>query len=316
MREPIHFILSTSDFGAGTKGAADGPLAVQDKLVAAGIASDSFEVLQPLFGNSKVAENIGAKYIDNLLDTMTQLSEKVTSVIEQHRFPILLSGDHSNAIGGLSGLKEMNADKTIGVIWIDAHADIHSPYTTPSGNLHGMPLAALAGLDNLELKNKEISEDVAYYWNELKHLGFHHISPKFNLDNLVLIGVRDAEDEEWDILERSGVKVFEPEHIKSLGMPNVIEQAVKQLENCDLIYVSFDADSLDPTISTGTGTKAENGLTIEDAKCVFEQLFANKKVKAFEITEVNPNLDSPESSKMADVIAELLLHGLKQNNLM
>lgn len=303
------FILSTSDIGAGKSGAAGGPVAVKDQAESLGIVINEFELVN---NGTMLTHNMPhdyGKHIEDVVEAMNRLNDKVSQTIAKQRFPIILSGDHSNAIGGLSGLKNTFADKRIGVIWIDAHADLHSPYTTPSGNIHGMPLAALAGLDHDNLKRNNVDEVTAYYWNELKHLGYHHVSPKFDLKDLVLIGVRDAEDEEWNIIENSGVKTFTPDDIRAIGMEQVINETLLYLKDCDLLYVSFDADSLDPTISTGTGTTAPDGLSIAQAELIFGQLMQHPKTGVFEITEVNPSLDT-EGKAMAAVIAGLLSKGL------
>lgn len=304
------FILSSYDIGAGKQGAADGPVAVKDSIIGHGVNKDDFILLNNALTQKDFDGTFThAKYIDIVLKNSKKLEAQVVSVFNSKRIPIILSGDHSNAIGGLSGLKNANPDKTIGVIWIDAHADIHSPYTTPSGNLHGMPLAALAGLDNREVAINSITEKETYYWNELKKLGIEAISPKFDLKNLVFIGIRDAEDQEWEIIEKMGIKTFEPDDIRAFGIQNVLEQTLAYIDGCDLIYVSFDADSLDPEISVGTGTPSPDGLKKEEASIIFKTLMQHPKLGAFEITEVNPNLDE-NGKEMAKIIADLIIKAI------
>lgn len=307
-KHPI-FILSQSDIGAGKSGAAQGPQAVKDELESLGIVVNKFEVLDNRSFNTVNLSHDYGKHIEGIVEAMQQLNDKVLEQVNKQLFPIILSGDHSNAIGGLSGLKNAHPDKTIGVIWIDAHADLHSPYTTPSGNMHGMPLAALAGIDNLEMKKNLVSDTVAYYWNELKALGTHKISPKFDIKDLVLIGVRDAEEEEWGIIKRLGVTTFEPEDIRTHGIAEVINLALAKLAHCDMLYVSFDADSLDPSVSTGTGTTSPDGLSVEQAETIFKTFMAHPKLGAFEITEVNPSLDT-NGKAMAKVVGQLIATGL------
>ncbi len=307
-KHPI-FILSQCDIGAGKSGAAQGPQAVKDELESIGLVINEFEVLDNRSFNTVNLSHDYGKHIEGIVEAMQALNDKVVQSINNQRFPIILSGDHSNAIGGLSGLKNANPDKTIGVIWIDAHADLHSPYTTPSGNMHGMPLAALTGMDNQEMQKNAVSEDLAYYWNELKQLGLNKIAPKFDIKDLVLIGVRDAEEEEWGIIRRMGVTTFEPQDIKTQGIEQVLQKTLSTLAHCDILYVSFDADSLDPTISTGTGTTAPDGLTIAQAELIFKHLMAEEKLGAFEITEVNPSLDT-NGKAMAKVVGQLIATGL------
>jgi len=304
------FILSSYDIGAGKQGAADGPVAIKDSIIGHGVSKEDFILLNNALTQKDFDDTFThAKYIDIVLENSKKLEAQIVSVFNSKRMPIILSGDHSNAIGGLSGLKNANPEKTIGVIWIDAHADIHSPYTTPSGNLHGMPLAALAGLDNQEIAINSITEKEIYYWNELKKLGIAAISPKFDLKNLVFIGIRDAEDQEWEIIEKMGIKTFEPDDIRAFGIQNVLEQTLTYLEGCDLIYVSFDADSLDPEISLGTGTPSPDGLKKEEASIIFKTLMQHPKLGAFEITEVNPNLDE-NGKEMAKIIADLIIKAI------
>jgi arginase len=303
------FILSGSDIGAGKAGAADGPEAVKDEMESLGIVIDQVEIMDKRSLNIHNLSHAYGRHIEDVLETMKLLNDKVEGVIGKNGFPVILSGDHSNAIGAMSGLKNANAGKRIGVIWVDAHADLHSPYTTPSGNIHGMPLAALAGMDHQELRKNDVEEDVAYYWNELKHLGHDHISPKFDLKDLVLIGVRDAEKEEWEIIRRTGVRTFEPDDIRAKGIKAILAETLDTLKNCDIIYVSFDADSLDPDVSTGTGTTAPDGLSLEQAETIFSTLMSEPKLGAFEITEVNPSLDT-KGKEMAKVVAHLIQHGL------
>lgn len=306
----VHFILSTSDKGAGKSGASIGPLAVKDELSHLGFPVHEFEILDNNFKlNTQYLDDSYGKNIDSIVDAMLALNNSVINTIQKQKSPIILSGDHSNAIGGLSGLKNANPNKTIGVIWIDAHADLHSPYTTPSGNIHGMPLAALAGLNHNELQKNEVAEDIAYYWNELKNLGVANISPKFDLKDLILIGVRDAEDEEWEIIEKAGVTTYEPDDIRTKGIDAVLKESIEKLAHCDLLYISFDADSLDPEISTGTGTTAPDGLSIEQAEIIFKTFMHHPKTGTFEITEVNPNLDT-NGQAMAKVISQLLYKSL------
>ncbi len=172
-----------------------------------------------------------------------------------------------------------------------------------------MPLAALSGQDNEQLKKNEVPEDVSYYWNELKKLGVLQLSPKFDLKDLVFIGIRDAEKEEWDMIEKMGVRTFEPQDIREHGIYYVLNQSLKHLEACDMLYISFDADSLDPEVSVGTGTTAPDGLNIPEAEIIFSMLLNHPKTGAFEITEINPNLDV-KGKEMAKVIAHLLHYGL------
>lgn len=307
-REAI-FILAEYDAGASKKGAAEGPPAVQAEMEKTGLHLGEYRVLSGVSASPVAEDHHFAKNIHHILSSSAHLCNEVKDTISAEALPVLLSGDHSNAIGGMSGLREAYPGKRIGVIWIDAHADLHSPYTTPSGNVHGMPLAALSGLDNEQDKKNEVPVSTRDYWNRLKALGDHAISPKFDLGDLVFIGIRDAEAEEWDVIAKHGIAKFETDDIRSMGMAEVLERSLEHLGHCDILYVSFDADSLDPSVSVGTGTIAAHGINKEEAMEVFKTLLNHPKLGVFEVTEVNPSLDGA-GEKMAEVIASLFRAGL------
>jgi len=306
----VVYILSCFDIGAGKKGAADGPVAVKNQLLENGIQIEHCVVLNDNCEKELIGNNYQfAKKIDKVLNNSIQLESSLFEIVKKGEFPIVLSGDHSNAIGAISGLKNAHPDKRIGVIWVDAHADLHSPFTTPSGNLHGMPLAVLTGIDNQNKSINAVTEQEITHWNQLKHLGQQNISPKIELKDIVFIGLRDAEDEEWNTIREKGVKAFEPKAISEMGIESIISQSFDYLKDCDLFYVSFDADSLDPNLSTGTGTPSPDGLKITEAESIFKAVFKHPKLGAIEITEVNPNLQQGEN-EMATIISRLLIAGI------
>jgi arginase len=306
----VVYILSCFDIGAGKKGAADGPLAVKNQLIENGIHIEQCVVLNENCDEELDGNNYQfAKKIDKVLNNSIQLESSLFEIVKKGEFPIVLSGDHSNAIGAISGLKNAHPDKRIGVIWVDAHADLHSPYTTPSGNLHGMPLAVLTGIDNQGISTNAVTEEEVAVWNQLKQLGQQNICPKIALKDIVFIGLRDAEEAEWQTIRERGVLAFEPEEIASSGIESIIIKSFDYLKDCDLFYVSFDADSLDPKLSTGTGTPSPDGLKISEAESIFKAVFKHPKLGALEITEVNPNLQQGEN-EMATIISRLLIAGI------
>lgn len=277
---------------------------MQAEMEKAGMHLGEYRVLSGISADVAAEDHHYAKHIQHILSSSAHLCNEVRDAADSGMLPVLLSGDHSNAIGGMSGLKEAYPGKRIGVIWIDAHADLHSPYTTPSGNIHGMPLAALSALDNEQDKKNEVPVITRDYWNRLKTLGDNAISPKFSLEDLVFIGIRDAEAEEWDVIAKHGIAKFETDDIRRMGMKEVLDRSLLHLGQCDILYVSFDADSLDPSVSVGTGTIAGNGINREEAAEVFKTLLNHPKLALFEVTEVNPSLDG-NGEKMAVVIASL-----------
>lgn len=309
MNKPFEIIKATSEIGAGKPGAGNGPSAVLDELLQ--LRPDIFGkllVLEVEDQNNKALDadvfHPHAHNIQALTRAMKILTQSVESSLENHNHPIILSGDHSNAIGAVSGFKNHYSQMDIGIIWVDAHLDLHSPYTTPSGNIHGMALNALIGMDNIACKEQDPTEDTLERWRELNRLGSKNISPKVKPENIVFIGIRDYEPEEWSLVENEGMHVFTPNHIQEKGIANIVELALEKLKSCGVIYVSFDVDSMDPSISAGTGTPVPGGLTIEEAEVVFDKLFLHPKVGAFEITEVNPSLE--ENNAMAKATAALL----------
>jgi arginase len=217
-------------------------------------------------------------------------------------FPLIMAGDHSTAYGTMAGIKKANPKKRLGVIWIDAHADFHTPFTTPSGNMHGMPIAMACGFDNFECKVNDPRGETLDYWEQIKNVGMQ--GPKINTEDLVYIAVLDLEKPENYLINKYNINFIEVEDVRKLGSQAIAKKALKMLAHCDLIYVSFDVDSIDSRFSTGTGTPVPNGLTIEEAKLLNLELCKDPKVCAWEIVEVNPTLDT--ENRMAESAFEIM----------
>jgi arginase len=190
----------------------------------------------------------------------------------------------------------------LGVIWIDAHADLHTPFTTPSGNMHGMPLAMTSQTDNRECQINEPSEETLMFWERIKNIGGNF--PKINLEDIVFISVRDTESPEDFLIEKHGIKNFKTKEVRELGIQEVAKQSLEILKDCDQIYISFDVDSLDSSISVGTGTPVPDGLTVKEAIELNAELIKDKRVCCWEIVEVNPTLDTENT--MAENAFEVL----------
>ncbi|HNP95182.1 MAG TPA: arginase, partial [Cyclobacteriaceae bacterium] len=206
------------------------------------------------------------------------------------------------AYGTIAGIKKANPKKRLGVIWIDAHADIHTPYTTPSGNMHGMPVAMACDIDNLECKINDPKSETIEYWEQIKNVGIP--GAKTNPDDFVYIAVRDLEKPENYLINKYGMGFITTEEVKKMGAAKAAEEALKILEHCELIYVSFDVDSIDSRFSTGTGTPVPNGLTVDEAKMLNQELAKSPKLCAWEIVEVNPTLDT--ENRMAESAFEIM----------
>ncbi len=245
-----------------------------------------------------------AKYIDSVLQTYKRISNTVEQTLELGMFPLLLAGDHSNAGGTIAGIKAAYPDKTLGVIWVDAHADIHSPYTTPSGNMHGMPLAASLAEDNLDCKVNEPDQETIFFWEALKKVGTDQ--PKIKHQHIVYIVTRSYEKPEVYLFDKHNIKNFTYPEVIAKGIEQVAEEALRRLQDCDLIYVSFDVDSLDSKFSKGTGTPVEVGLNVTQAKELCFHLVNHPKVICFEMVEINPTLDAENT--MAQNAFDILEH--------
>jgi len=230
------------------------------------------------------------------------VAESVQHVLKTGRFPLILAGDHSSAAGTLVGLQQALPGKRLGVVWIDAHADLHSPYTTPSGNMHGMPLAMACGIDNFECKVNDPKGETTDYWEQIKNVGTP--GPKILPEDIVYISVRDFEKPENYLINKYNINFIETEDVKKAGPIVIAQRTLQMLSHCDLIYISFDVDSMDSRISAGTGTPVPNGLTVDEARALNVALCKDPRVCAWEICEVNPTLDT--ENRMAENAFEIL----------
>lgn len=302
----IKIIEVRSEIGAGTRGASLGVDAI--KVAALDFMSSLFvniptEVIPD--ENRLLYEPVESPYAKRIkgIHTMYErVSQSVNETLKSGLFPIVLAGDHSTAGGTIAGIKIAKPKGRLGVIWIDAHADMHTPYTTPSGNMHGMPLAASLGEDNIEHKTHKLDGNTVEWWNKIKNLG--KIQPKILPEDIVFIGLRDYEKEEEALLKKYNIKVIPVQEVRKKGVEHIVRQTLLHLSNCEDIYVSFDVDSLDSSISRGTGTPVSNGLREREAEDILATLMQNHKICCFEITEVNPTLD--KENLMAEIAFNIL----------
>ena len=302
----LKIIEVKSEIGAGTRGASLGVEAI--KIASLDLNSDFFKqfesvevenVNELLFDGAKHSY---AKFIDGVMIMEERVCLEVYETIWEEYFPMIIAGDHSTAYGTIAGIKKADPKTRLGVIWIDAHADFHTPFTTPSGNMHGMALAMACGIDNLECKVNDPRGETLDYWEQIKNVGLP--GPKIYPEDIVFIAVRDLEKPENYLVNKYNVNFIETEDVKKLGPAKISEKALQMLDHCDLIYISFDVDSLDSRISTGTGTPVPNGLTVEEARTLNAELAKSPKVCAWEIVEVNPTLDT--ENRMAESAFEIL----------
>ncbi|SIT86349.1 arginase [Pontibacter indicus] len=290
----IKLIEVRSELGAGTRGASMGIDALRVACLDKGcdyfkrFNSISVPDLNYTLFDKDLFPN--AHHIDSILSVHKNIANAVEQTLELDMFPLVLSGDHSNAHGTIAGIKAAYPDKTLGVIWIDAHADIHSPYTSPSGNVHGMPLAMALNLDNLERQINDPEPETIFFWNSLKKLAYP--GPKMKPEHLVYVVVRDTEEPEDYLMEKHGIKNFTYAEFTQKGAARVAAEALERLRDCDIIYVSFDVDSLDSKFSKGTGTPVEVGLRVEEAQELNYHLLQDPRIVCYEMTEINPTLDT------------------------
>lgn len=304
----IKLLKNRSDIGAGTRGSDLGI----DALEIAAINQDNDFFHRHLFQdivthNETIYQkntNSFAKRIEHVAEQCNRVCDAVSTALLQNYFPVVLSGDHSSALGTISGIKKAHPNKKLGVVWIDAHADIHSPYTSPSGNIHGMPLAAALSFDHKHLQVNEISEDTIRYWNILKSIGT--TDPKLKPESLVYFGLRDFEPAEKQVIEEASISNFTVEQLREKGLQNILTAIIKKFEDVDEIYISFDVDSMDcDQISYGTGTPVKSGFLPDEINQIFEQLLSTNKVVCLEIAEINPLLDN-KGNKMAETAFQIL----------
>ncbi|MCO5273749.1 MAG: arginase [Flavobacteriales bacterium] len=309
----VRLIEAASEIGAGTRGTSLGMGALR---VAA------WKMGSELFGHAEESilrdendvmyeddtQSPNAHHIDGLIRFESDLAFEVYKFQRNNVFPIIVGGDHSIAIGSVSGTKMAHPGERIGVIWIDAHADMHSPWTTPSGNVHGMPLALLM---NIEMKGQNRPRMFTLdAWDRLRKIGGNE--PKLSPQDLVIIGLRDYEKEEEAIIKEHNIKVVTVEQLRKTGPDAVVKDVLAYLAPCGKLHVSFDVDSLDPSISVGTGTPVPEGLFLDEARTLLTGFCSDPKTVALDVVEINPALDTRNA--MAEnvlTVMEPLFHILR-----
>jgi len=299
-KQNVSIIGFPMDLGADRRGVDMGPSALriaglQTKLEALGYrVEDNGDIKIEIMERQKI-KNPKLKYLDEIIKTSRLLAEKVERVLDKGDFPICLGGDHSMALGTISGIASFCKKRKLrlGVIWIDAHSDMNTDETSPTGNIHGMPLAALMGLGCDELVNL---------------LGF---SPKLYPENCVLIGIRSIDEAEKVNIKKLKVPIYTMNDIDKLGIHRIIAKVLKQFrEKVDHIHISFDVDSVDPSVAPGVGTPIPGGLSYREAHLLMETIAECGCMSSLEIAEVNPILDHKNQS--ASFTSELIASSMGQ----
>ncbi len=294
----IDILGAPLDLGAGRRGVDMGPSAVRLAGLNAKLRSLGYHVED--LGNVSVdqqestptgAEN--AKYLPQIAKTCAKLASMVESVLSSGKFPLVLGGDHSVAVGTISGVSHAFRirGQKIGVIWIDAHADMNTPGSSPSGNVHGMPLACCLGQGP-----RELTDIFAYV-------------PKIEGRNVALIGLRDVDERERQMVRDSGVTAFTMRDIDERGLRNIMEQAISVgTDQTAGFHLSFDMDSVDPDEAPGVGTPVRGGMTYREAHLAMETICDCNSMVSMELVEVNPVLD--EANRTALLSVELVMSAM------
>lgn len=267
------------DFGAGRRGVDMGPSAIRYAGLRQGIemlghqVNDTGNIAVPV--NETVAPgDPRLKYLDPIVNVCRDLAERVDRSMRAGNVPVVLGGDHSLALGSVMGAAR---GRKLGLLWVDAHADFNTHETTPSGNVHGMPLAALCGFGTRKL---------------LTLNGADHDRAKIDPRNVAIVGARDLDDQEKVLLREAGVTVFSIEAIDRYGIYDVMTKAIHVASgNTDGVYLSLDLDSVDPRDAPGVGTPVPGGITFREAHLAVELVAECRRMVGMDIVEVNPILD-------------------------
>ncbi|NNC76679.1 MAG: arginase [Woeseiaceae bacterium] len=279
--KPVSIINVPLDLGASRRGTDAGPSAVRIAGLNAALRKLGYSInvetdIQVPSMETRAEMNEKARFKDEILAVCRQLAEKTLSVLEDGNTPLVIGGDHSIAMGTVSGLSTFlrKNDQELGLIWFDAHGDMNLPEFSPSGNIHGMPLAHLLGYGDSDLSNI---------------LGMH---PAIKPENVVLIGLRDIDRVERKFINDSGVTAFTMHDIDVKGMNHVVSEALRIVNDGTAgFHVSFDVDGCDPGVMPGSGTLVPGGVSYREAHLLLEECASNGRMISMEVVELNPFLD-------------------------
>ena len=294
-QQTVTIIGFPMDLGSGRRGVDMGPSALriaglESKLTELGYkVEDTGDITIEIMEKQK-SGNPKLRYLDEILKTSEILAGKVEKILEQGKFPLCIGGDHSMALGTIAGVSAhcRKNNLTLGVIWVDAHADMNTDETTPSGNIHGMPLAASMGLGKKEL------------------VDLYGFAPKVKPENCVIIAARSIDQQERLNIKKLNPSVYTMSDVDKLGIHRIISRVLKQFkERVDHIHISFDVDSIDPNFAPGVGTPVPGGLNYREAHLLMEAIAECGCMSSLEVAEVNPILDIHNSSAVfaSDLIA-------------
>lgn len=290
MKKTVSVIGVPMDLGQGRRGVDMGPYAIRyaslkERIERLGLTVNDQGNINVPTAETHDIDNQKLKYLPEVTRVSEDLAAKVADVMADGHFPIILGGDHSIAIGSIAGVAEHV--KKLGVIWFDAHGDMNTEDTTPSGNIHGMPLACCIGIGNETLVN----------------IGGY--APKLKPENVVIVGARSIDPEERELIREHNITCFTMHEIDKLGIAKVMEEAIRiASDGTDGIHLSLDLDSIDPDMAPGVGTPVLGGVTYREGHLAMEMLFQSDKVVSCDLVEVNPILD--EQNKTARTAVDLV----------
>lgn len=307
MSKNVQILLNTSEITAGTRGASMGPKAV---MTAARKKSDNFFSLNVPIELPNENQYLDtptpfkhALRIDGFNHMFDHIMKGMKDVFEKNQFPFVLAADHGSAAATIAGIREKYPNERLGVVWIDAHGDLHTPYTTPSGNMHGMPLAIALNEDNLACKSNDIKGETLELWEQIQAKGGK--GAKFLASDLFFIGVRDTEKQEDALMKALNLKNYTVAELRERKWKAISEEFQTWIDELDILYISFDVDSMDPDITSyGTGTPVKDGIKPEEAQEMLSFFARQNKLCCMEFVEVNPCLD--DKNKMAEITFELM----------
>ena len=294
-QKTVRLVGVPMDLGAGRRGVDMGPSAIRIAGVSQGLrqlgfrVEDDGDVGVPAPETRNPGSN-NARYLEPIYHVCNRLRLRVRRCLEQGEIPIVLGGDHSIAIGTVAGIAEFHRerDERIGLIWVDAHADMNTPESSPSGNIHGMPLATLLGMGHPLL---------------VEMGGF---APKVLPKNVCLIGIRDIDEVERNIVKKSGIHAYTMRDVDERGIRAILQESIGFASDGTAgFHVSFDLDGMDPRDVPGTGTPVKGGISWREANLLMELVSDSGKMTSLEITELNPILDVKNQS--GEVAVDVIL---------
>ncbi len=300
IKQPIQIIGVPLDLGASRRGTDAGPSALRIAGLGSRLQKMGYEILLekdipvPAM-ETKLKRSNGCIFKDEIFSVCQQLADETSKSLQAKTFPLVIGGDHSIGMGTASGVASFFREKKqdIGLIWFDAHGDMNTPQSSPSGNIHGMPLAHLLGHGD-----KKLAEIMGY-------------RGKFKPENVALVGIRDIDKKERKLIRKSGIHTFTMRDIDEQGMAKVSKQIIKIVtKNTTGFHLSFDVDVCDPSVIPGSGTLVQGGVSFREAHLLMEHCADSKKMISMEVAELNPFLDHGNNS--AETVVSLIQSALGQ----